>query len=188
MLNLVCMRAVISADTQTSGSVRRHFYQFYKGREDLFRIAIPFLRVGLANHEACLWVVSNAIGVLEAVTAFQRHYDLARFIEKGQLLVLPTERWYLDRGRFSERKVLEKLKKFIEEKKARGFKAFRGVGDTGWLDPKDWHKFQSYEEKANKWVEKMKFTVLCAYPIEQCSLVQTKDIVDHHDGVFLSKL
>lgn len=182
------MRAVISSDVRISGSVRRHFYQFYKGREDFFRIAIPFLRAGLANQEACLWIVSGAIGVLEAVSAFQGQYDLNRFIQNGQLLILPAKRWYLEGGRFSGRKVLERLKKFVEEKRNRGFHTCRGIGDTSWLEGKDWFKFQSYEEEIHKWLQRLNFYALCAYPIEQCSLVQTKDVIDHHDGVFLTKL
>ena len=166
----------------------RHFYQFYKGPEDLFRIVIPFLRLGLENKEACLWIVSRSLGVLEAIEAFRQKFDLMDFFENGQLLVLPAERWYLDRGRFSERKVLEKLKKFIQERERRGFGAYRAVGDTAWLQERDWLKFQSYEKKSHEWIQSIRFAAICAYPIDRCSLGQTKDIVDNHDSVFLSKL
>ena len=166
----------------------KHFYQFYKGPEDLFRIAISFLRLGLENGEACLWVVSRSIGAVEAIEAFQREYNLMRFIENGQLLILPAERWYLDRGRFSELKVLEKLKKFVQEKERRGFSVYRAVGDLDWLADGDWFKFQRFEAKAHTWIQTLRFTAICAYPIQKCSLTKTKDVLDHHDSVFLSKL
>ena len=125
------MKTSASQDRRAAASVRRHFYQFYRGREDLFHVVVPFLGLGLANKEACLWVVSRSVGILPAVEALQREHDLLRSIETGQLLVLPAERWYLDRGRFSGRKVLEKMEKFIEQKKRLGFTTFRGVGDLG---------------------------------------------------------
>lgn len=165
----------------------RHFYQFYRGREDLFRVAIPFLRVGLANREACLWIVSRSVGILPAVEAFQRDYDVSRFIQTGQLLILPAERWYLDRGRFSARKVLERMEKFIEEKKRYGFTAFRGVGDTGWVELCDWFELQAYEEKIHERFRTLKMVAICAYPIQNCSLTQTQDVLNHHHSVFLTK-
>lgn len=181
------MKTSTRRDARVATSVGRHFYQFYRGKEDLFHVVIPFLRLGLANQEACLWVVSSSVGILPAVEAFQREYDLTRFIETGQLLVLPAERWYLERDRFSARKVMQRLEKFIEEKKRLGFTAFREVGDLGWLEAEDWLEFQGYEEKLHGWFQNLKMAAICAYPIQNCSLTQTQDVVNHHHSVFLTK-
>ena len=167
----------------------RHFYQFYKGREDFFRFSIPFLRHGLESGEACLWIVSQAIGIAEAIHAFGRECDLELFLDRGQLTILPAEKWYFDRGRFSERKVLQKTKSFVEDKTRLGFGAVRGVGDAGWLEKKDWVPFQEYEERAHQLIQNFgKITAICAYPIQRCSLTQTKDVLIHHDSVFQHKL
>lgn len=182
------MRVSTGRETQTSPALGKHFYQFYKGREDFFRFAVPFLLAGLNAGEACFWVVSDSIGVLEAVQAFRGRGDVSRFVERSQLLIIPAERWYLDRGRFSERTVLGRARKFMEEKTKRGFRRFRGAADLGWLAEKDWEKFQAYEEKVHEWIRTVEVTTLCAYPIHRCSLTQTNDILVHHDSVFLSKL
>ena len=174
---------------RTRGAHGRHFYQFYRGKEDFFRIVLPFLRLGLENKEACLWIVSDSIGTVEAVHAFQRQYDFSPFIESGQLLIVSAERWYLNReGRFSESQALEKAKKFIQDKQRLGFTAFRGVGDAGWVENSEWFKFQSYEEKIHRWISDLQITVICAYPIQRCSITQTQDVLDSHHGVFLTKL
>ncbi len=166
-----------------------HFYQFYKGREDFFRLAIPFLRLGLAHGEACLWIVSRAVGITEAIHAFSRECDLGPFLDRGQLAILPAEKWYLDRGQFSERKVLQKTETFIGDKMRLGFNSICGVGDAGWLEVEDWLKFQNYEEKVHGLIRDFgKITAVCAYPIQRCSLTQTKDVLTHHDGVFQHKL
>lgn len=151
-------------------------------------MAIPFLRLGLLNKEACLWVVSRSVGVLEAVHAFQREFNLKPFIENGQLVILPAERWYLSRGRFSGSRTLEKMRKFIEEKIRSGFTGFRGVGDTGWLETQHWFEFQEYEQKTHQLIRSLKVTAVCAYPIQHCSMTQTQDILTSHDGVFLARL
>jgi len=166
----------------------RHFYQFYKGREDLFRITLPFLFEGLLHGDACLWLVSRSIGVLKAIEAFQRQYDILRYIENGQLLVFPAERWYLVNGRFSERKALHRLHRFTEERKKRGFTSFRGAGDGAWFDLRDWGKIQAYERKIHDWVLAHRVLAVCAYPIEDCTVVQTRDVLEHHHSPFLTKL
>ena len=176
------------------GSVRtqiargRHYYQFYKGRNDLFRCAIPFLSLGLEKGEACLWVVSRSVGIPEAIHALQRACELAPFLDRGQLAVFPAEKWYLDRGRFSERKVFQKIQKFLEDKRRLGFKAFRGVADLDWLGTEDWSQFQSFEEKAHPLIQDLRITAICCYPIQHCTVTQTSDILLRHDSVFLSKL
>lgn len=168
-------------------SVGRHFYKFYKGPEDLFRTVIPFLGAGLESGEACLWIISRSVGVLEAIAAMRLRFDLIRFLENGQLLILPAERWYLNRSRFSERKALERFRKFFQDRERLGFKAYRVVGDAGWLEERDWVKFQSYEKNSQQAIQTVKLLAICAYPIDHCSLGQTKDVVDNHDSAFLSK-
>jgi hypothetical protein len=174
--------------TQAQPVVGKHFYQFYQGKGDLFRVVFPFLRIGLENHEACLWIVSRSIGILEAIEAFQRQFDLSRYIEKGQLSILPAEQWYLDRGRFLERKVFQKIKRFMEDKKRLGFTTFRGAADAGWVAPEDWPEVQAYEAKVHQWLQTLPVVSLCFYPIQHSTLTQRKDVLERHDGVFLSKL
>lgn len=182
------MQITTTREREAPPRLGKHFYQFYKGREDFFRIVTPFLLSGLRSGEAVLWVVSQAIGVLEAVETLQRSSDISRFIEKGQLLIVPAERWYLERGRFSKRKVTQRFKRFVDEKMALGYVRFRGAADLAWLDGRDWSKFQSYETKVDEMIQALQAVALCAYPIQHCSLTQTKEVLENHDSVFLSKL
>lgn len=183
------MRVSTIPDRELARAQGKHFYQFFKGPEDLFRTVIPFLTSGLKSGSACFWSVSNSVGVLEAVQVFQRQLDLLPFLDSGQLVISAAERWYLDRGRFSERKILQNFEKFVEQAKRRGFKTFRCAGDIGWLEGRDWVKFQAYEAKIHEQIQALQQIVcLCAYPIHRCSLTQTKDVLEHHDGVFLTKL
>ena len=170
-----------------SSALGKHFYQFYKGREDLFRIVIPFLRSGLDGGDACVWIVSRQVGVLEVVEAIHREFDLTPFIENSQLLIFPAERWYVEGGYFSPRKARKNLRNMMAEKQKLGFKAFRGIADLGWLEERDWERFQNYEKEIHELIQGMKAIGLCAYPIQHCTLTQTKEVLEHHDSVFLSK-
>lgn len=172
------------ARSRESPAPGKHFYQFYKDRDDFFSRATPFLYEGLEKREACLWVVSLALGTLEALKAFQRQYEVLPFMETSQLLILPAEGWYLERGRFSERKALERFKKFVQEKERRGFRNFRFVGDLAWLEDRHWDRMKAWEEKLDAWVQTKNFTAVCAYPIYHCSLGQTKAVLERHTGVF----
>lgn len=182
------MRVTTIPDRGLRAAEGKHFYQFFKGPEDLFRIVVPFLVSGLNNGSACFWLVSRSVGVLEAVQVLERQVNLAPLLDTGQLVIFPAERWYLDRGRFSERKIIQNFEKFVERSQRQGFLSFRTAGDIGWLDGRDWEKFQAYEEKIHERTQELQITCLCAYPIQHCSLTQTKDVLEHHDGVFLTKL
>lgn len=181
------MAVWIPTTRAVSSALGKHFYQFYKGREDLFRIVIPFLRSGLGGGEACVWIVSQQVGVLEVVEAIRREFDLTPFIENSQLLILPAERWYLEGGRFSARKARKNLRNLVRDKQQLGFKAFRGIADLGWLEEQDWERFQNYEKEIHDVIQGMPAIGLCAYPIQHCTLTQTKEVLECHDSVFLSK-
>ena len=72
----------------------------------------------------------------------------------------------------------------MEDKTRLGFRALRGVGDLGWLEEEGWEESQSYEEKAHEWIRNVQMTAICAYPIQHCTIRQTKDVLDHHDRIF----
>ena len=38
-----------------------HLCQFYRTRQDLIDIAVPYLKAGLENNEFCLWVASDPL-------------------------------------------------------------------------------------------------------------------------------
>ena len=189
MLSFIIMD-LLDAQNERKASLtaRRHYYQFYKGQEDLFRTVIPFLWLGLQNGEACLWIVSESVGIEEAIIHFHREHDLDPYLTNRQLLILPAERWYLERGRFSTDRVLTKFQRFVAERERLGFAKCRFVGDAGWFESRDWPKLRAFETKAHQVLKRLPVAALCAYPVVRCTLVQTKDIVESHDSIFATKL
>ena len=49
-----------------------HFCQFYRTREDLMDILVPYFKAGLENNEFCIWITSNPPEVEEAKEALKK--------------------------------------------------------------------------------------------------------------------
>jgi len=76
-----------------------HFCQFYRNREDLIEILVPYFAAGLHNNEYCMWVTAGPLDEEPAREAIARVVpDLDRYLEKGQIEILPDHQWYLRDG------------------------------------------------------------------------------------------
>jgi two-component system, sensor histidine kinase PdtaS len=88
-----------------------HFCQFYQTKGDLADIIVPFLRAGLEDNDACVWVASEALTTQEAL-AYMRmdipHLDnylflratgglsLYRMVHQGRGVQSSTRAYKLD--------------------------------------------------------------------------------------------
>lgn len=61
-----------------------HLCQFYKTKEDLLDILVPYFKAGLENNEFCMWVTSEPLHVEDAKTALGKVVkDLDHYFKKG---------------------------------------------------------------------------------------------------------
>jgi len=66
-----------------------HFCQFYRTKEDLIDILVPYFKTGLENNEFCMWITSTPLKVKEAKAALGEVVkDLEERISKGQIEIL----------------------------------------------------------------------------------------------------
>ena len=144
----------------------KHYYQFYKNPDDFFQVMIPFFQAGLDRGDACLWLVSEAIGL-------QRTFQTARMqirgfkdaISSGQLEILSGERWYLNNGIFDESQAILNAQTYLEKIKKAGFECLRGAGDAACIPRPEWGKVDLYERKMDGWIKSQPIIGLCAYPL-----------------------
>jgi hypothetical protein len=166
----------------------KHLYQFYKGKEDLLRIMLPFFQTGLEKSEGCLWLVSERIGVEEVKAIAEKEIPgFLSYISSGQFQILSAEEWYLTDGGFDETKALSNAVRFGRHMNAKGFKRLRIAGDAGAVPHEDWVYSRSYEEKVDALVKAGPHIALCAYPILDCDLKDTKMVLDCHDDVLIGR-
>jgi len=168
----------------------KHLYQFYKNTDDFVRVITSFFQAGLEKGNACLWLVSEKIGVEKAKTFLEIMIPkCAGYLASGQLQILSGEAWYLDGGRFSENRIVRNLEQFLEFVKKGNFSGIRICGDGASIPRNQWEFLFRYEKKIDPVLREKRVICVCAYPILGCSVTDTKTILDlHKDGVFIGHI
>ncbi len=111
-----------------------HFCQFYKTKEDLLDVLVPYFKAGLENHEFCMWVTSEPLSATEAQKAMQAAVpDFDRYLKSGQIELLRYTEWYVRDGSFDSQKVLRGWVDKVNEALERGYEGLRLTENTsGW--------------------------------------------------------
>ncbi|MBZ5497981.1 MAG: MEDS domain-containing protein [Acidobacteriia bacterium] len=158
-----------------------HFCQFYKTKKDLLDILIPYFKAGLENHEFCMWVTSEPLTEDEALRAMKKavpRFD--RYLDGGQMEIIPHTGWYLKDNRFSSRRVLNGWVKRHDSALARGYQGLRLTGNTFWLEKDDWKKFTDYEETVDSVIGRYAMIALCTYSLDRCGASEVVDVISNH--------
>ncbi|MBE3136899.1 MAG: PAS domain S-box protein [Thermoplasmata archaeon] len=165
-----------------------HLCQFYKTKEDLLDVLVPYFKAGLENNEFCMWVTSEPLSVEEAERELKKIVkDLDDYINKGQLEILDYSEWYTKNGKFDSGRVLEG---WVEKEKyalQNGFDGLRLTGNTFWLGKNDWDDFKSYEETINDVIDKHRMIAICSYSLEKCNASEIIDVVSNHQFAIIRR-
>lgn len=123
-----------------------HFCQFYRTKKDLIDILVPYFKAGLENNEFCIWITSKPLSEDDAAKALAKVLpDLDSYLKKGQIEIIPHDRWYLNKGGFNSKKALKGCLSKLDQALAKGYDGLRLTGNTFWLEKKDWKNFTDYE-------------------------------------------
>jgi signal transduction histidine kinase len=165
-----------------------HLCQFYKTKEDLLDLLVPFMKAGLENNEFCMWVTSDPLPVEEVEKTLEEALPgYRRFKARGQMEVVPHTDWYLKDGYFDMRRVLggwfEKLDAALEK----GFDGIRVTGNTAWLEESNWDSFTAYEEELNKIIGDYSLIAICTYSLDKCGASEVIDVVKNHQYALIER-
>jgi PAS domain S-box-containing protein len=158
-----------------------HFCQFYKTKQDLIDILVPYFKAGLENNEFCMWVTSRPLMVNEAQKAMRRvvkNFD--EYQHHGQIEIIPYNEWYLLGGIFDDDRVLKGWVNKLEKALARGYSGLRLTGNTFWLERNHWQAFTEYESKVNNVIGKYRMMAVCTYNLDRCDGAAVIDVVKNH--------
>ena len=165
-----------------------HFCQFYRTKQDLIDILVPYFKAGLENNEFCMWVTSEPLSAEEARAELQKAVkDLAQYDKKGQIEILDFSQWYTRTGKFDAGKVLQGWVDKEQQARKNGFEGLRLSGNTFWLEPKDWKSFSDYEATVNDVVHKYNMFALCTYSLGHCDANQILDVFSTHQFAFINR-
>ncbi len=158
-----------------------HLCQFYKTREDLTDILSPYFSEGLKSGEFCMWIVSEPLTKHSAEDALRKRIpSLERYLEIGQIEIIPYDHWYTPGGSFDSHKVLNGWVSRLSRALAEGYEGMRLSGDTFWLEKHTWEDFQAYEEKIDGIISGCRMIALCTYPLNKCGATDILSVVRHH--------
>jgi two-component system, chemotaxis family, sensor kinase Cph1 len=109
-----------------------HAALFYRNRSEQFAAVIPYIEIGLARNERCLYIAGdNSVPmVIDAMQA--AGIDVSSAQRRGQLTVATPEQTYLKHGVFEPEKMVEGLRDEIALSLTQGFSALRSTGELGW--------------------------------------------------------
>lgn len=141
-----------------------HTALFYRNRAEQFAAAIPYIQIGLARHERCLYIAGDNSVPMVVAAMEDAGIDVARAQQEGQLTVATPDQTYLKHGVFEPEKMIEGLMQEIEFTLSKGFSVFRGTGELGWASalPSALLRLYEYEEMLDSRLSAA-FIALCQY-------------------------
>jgi len=158
-----------------------HFCQFYRTKEDLIDILVPYFKAGLEDNEFCMLITAEPLNAEDAHKALQKTVkNLDDYIKKGQIEILDYNQLYTTQGNFDPDEVLQIWIEKEQNALKKGFDGFRFTGNTCWLKKRDWENFVYYEEAANSVIARYRMLAVCTYPLDNCTPSEIIDVVSNH--------
>lgn len=165
--------------------VQKHICLCYGSKNDLFDIAVPFLKKGLEGHSLCVWVIPKSIGIDVAQKALARVIkNIEKYIGNSQMWLFESGDWYLKAGQFNPDQVLDNWGNIIQSALRMGFSGVCAVGEPPLLHGVPFEDLAYYEKRADEAIQKSRMKALCVYPLEWLDMGQMFTLSGCH-GVFL---
>jgi PAS domain S-box-containing protein len=165
-----------------------HFCQFYQTRQDLLDILVPYFNTGLKGNEFCMWVTAEPLSSREAKRAMAKTMpDFAQYLAKGQIEIIPHDKWYLQDGVFDLQRVLNGWIDKLNQALAKGYSGLRLTGNTFWLEREDWESFTDYEAAISDVIGQYKMLALCTYCLDRCNAADVLDVVRNHEFALIKQ-
>ncbi len=162
-----------------------HLCLIYETQAEQFAAVIPFMRLGLARGEQCLYIADDntASAVLAAMRAGGIDVDAA--VASGALTVATKRETYLKHGYFEPDAMIRLLGDATRAAKAAGFSALRVTGEMTWMlggDPGA-ERLMEYEAKLNYFFPHHDALAICQYNRSRFSNELILDVIRTHPMV-----
>ncbi|MFQ6073622.1 MAG: PAS domain S-box protein [Candidatus Bathyarchaeia archaeon] len=165
-----------------------HFCQFYQTKEDLLDVLVPYFKAGLESNEFCMWVTSEPVSEEEAKEAMRRAVpNFDRYVERGQIEIVPHTEWYVKGGVFNLQRVLSAWIDKLDQALAKGYDGIRVTGDAAWLEKRDRRNFADYEKEVNNVIGKYRMIAICTYSLDKWGASEVIDVVCNHQFALIRR-
>jgi PAS domain S-box-containing protein len=165
-----------------------HICQFYRTKDDLIEILVPYFKVGLENNELCIWVTSEPLEEEEAKEALYGAVpDFDRYLERGQMLITPHRGWIHKEGNFDADRLLFARLDELKLALAKGYDGVRVTGNTAWLKKEHWRNFAAYEVIVNNVMGSNKIMAICTYSLDKCRAFELIEAANNHQFALIKR-
>lgn len=177
-------KELVSSGVPAVGSLPwgSHFCQFYKTKQDLVDMLVPFFAEGLRGNERCLWITSQPLQADEATSMLAQSLpDLQRYIDRRQILIRNHGDWYLEQKDDADGGVLGRW--MTEEARAlsAGYAGLRLTGNASFVESDQWRSFLDYEKAVHAAFRSRRILALCSYPVDRVDSHDVLEVLLHHD-------
>ena len=116
------------------GTIKKgeHVALLYRTRREQLACSIPFIKLGLAANERCLYISDNNPIPVIRKSLSEEGIDVAACEQNNSLCILTKKETYLRHGLFEPSKVVADLDQWISESLKLGFTGFRATGEMSW--------------------------------------------------------
>lgn len=142
-----------------------HLCSIYETEEEYRSVLAPFVRRGLNMGEKVIYVThahtpEGVLGHLEA-----SGLDVMKYVNGGQLQLVPSELVYMLNGRFSPERVIAQMQLEMAKALAEGYSALCMAGEMGWARTNlpGAEKLVHYEQQLNDLFPGTRCLALCLY-------------------------
>jgi DcmR-like sensory protein len=158
-----------------------HFCHFYRKRQDLVDLLVPFFQTGLRNNERCLWITADPFPADEARAELAKVLpDFDDFLRKGAIRIAGFQEWYLSAQGVDSQSVLAHWIREEEAALTEGYQGLRISGNAGFPGKQNWTSFMEYEHRVNRVFQARRIVALCSYDLLRCEATDVFEVVRNH--------
>ena len=158
-----------------------HMCHFYRDRDELAAVLVPYFAAGLRNRERCIWIAAAPLDAAAAKLALARAgVDVDAALGDGSLVLRDFSEWYADGENLIGAAVVDFWLAEEARALADGYAGIRISGNVSFLTPETWSVFMEYEDRVQKAFSGRRIVTLCTYPFDGCGAANVLDVVNRH--------
>jgi hypothetical protein len=167
-----------------------HICQFYKCKEDLIEMLVPYFKQGLEKNDACVWLVGD-LTVEEARNALAAAVSgLERYMANGQMQIRHyTELYTNPNGTVKPADQLSgQFAEMGSTVRAKGFRGLRASGSVSWINNEEsMSRFMDYETKVHCAIQDSRIMAVCTYPARAAALHRSRELIHNHGKIYVKR-
>ncbi len=137
---------------------------FYRSREELINMLVPFFETGLENNQYCIWAPTRLLNkedISEVMAEAMLDYD--EYSKTGQMTILPHDEYDPKESIFSPQSVFEGIAGLMKSINRWPYDGIRLAGDRTWFGQRDCLISEDCEDEVREVMSKYQVMVIQSF-------------------------